>query len=218
CSIILTNSCKHEEPIAIIDTTPIAGSVVNNGVCFESEILPIFQSNCAKSGCHNIGTHASDLVLDNFSNITRKYITPYNANLSKMYKVLFETGSDKMPQIPNPDLTSSQKTLIGKWINEGAKNTVNCNSNCDSSQFKFAANITPLLNTYCVGCHGGTSPSANINLSIYNGVKQQAVNGRLVGAITHAPGFSPMPQAISKLSDCQIAQVKKWVAAGALNN
>ncbi|MBL0145330.1 MAG: hypothetical protein IPP48_05830 [Chitinophagaceae bacterium] len=215
---IFIANCKHENVSIPIDPTPQPGPVPNGGVCFETEILPLFQSNCAKSGCHDAATHTEDLVLDSYANIIRKKIVPGNANASDLYEVLFKTGSNKMPPPPNPDLTAAQKALIGKWINEGAKNTVNCGTSCDSTQFKYSANISLIMSTYCTGCHGGTAPSANINLSTYNGVQQQALNGKLIGAITQAAGYSPMPKSASKLSDCKITQVKKWILAGALNN
>ncbi len=217
-TVFVINSCKHEVPVLTVDTTPIPGPVANNGVCFESEILPLFQSNCAKSGCHDAATHTEDLILDSYANIMRKDIIPGKADNSKLYRVLFETGKDKMPPAPNADLTAAQKAMIGKWINEGAKNTINCNNTCDSNQFKYGANISIIINSYCTGCHSGTAASGNIDLSTYNTVKIQAANGRLVGAVTHAAGYSAMPKNANKLSDCQITQIKKWVAAGALNN
>lgn len=212
------NSCKHEVTTLMVSPTPLPGPVPNNGVCFQSEILPLFQSNCAKSGCHDATTHTKELILDSYVNIIRRDIVPGNADASKLYRVLFETGKDKMPPLPNTDLTVAQKTLIAKWINEGAKNTVNCNNTCDSNQFKYTANVSVIINAFCTGCHSGTVPSGNIDLSNYNAVKVQALNGRLVGAVTHAAGYSPMPKNANKLSDCQIVQIKKWVAAGALNN
>lgn len=212
------NSCKHEVPLSNVDPTPQPGPVANNGVCFESEILPLFQSNCAKSGCHDAATHQEELILDSYANIMRKDIVAGSADRSKIYRVLFETGKDKMPPTPNADLTAAQKALIGKWINEGAKNTVNCNTSCDTAQFKYGANISVVINTFCTGCHSGTAASGGIDLSNYTNVKIQATNGRLVGAITHTAGYSPMPKDANKLNDCQITQIKKWVAAGALNN
>lgn len=216
--ILLANSCKHEPPVSAVNPDPIPGPVPNNGVCFESEILPLFKSNCAKSGCHDAITHEENLVLDSYVNIMRKDIVPGKADNSKIYKVLFETGSNKMPPAPNADLTAAQKALIGKWINEGAKNTVNCSSTCDSTQFKYGANIAPIMSTYCTGCHAGAAPSGSIDLSNYANVKIQASNGRLVGAITQAAGYSPMPKDAPKLSECQQVQIRKWVAAGAPNN
>jgi cytochrome c553 len=210
-------ACKHEPEALVPAPSPPPGGG-SNQVCFEADVLPLFQTNCAKAGCHDAASRQDGYVLDSYNNIVSKGLIPGNATNSKLYKVLFETGSDKMPPAPNPDLTVAQKALIGRWINEGAKNTTGCGVACDSNQFRFATNINPLIQTYCVGCHGGATPSAGINFENYTGVRLQALNGRLYGAITHAPGYSAMPQNASKLSDCQIAQVRKWIAAGSLNN
>lgn len=217
-------ACKHEPPEQPAPPTVSGGGGTGGGgtgstlVCFESDVLPIFQSNCAKSGCHDAASHQDDYVFDSYSNIIKKGIVFGRATNSKVYKVLFESGNDKMPPPPNPDLTSAQKAIIGKWINEGAKNTINCGSGCDATQFKYGANISLIMTNNCVGCHGGTSPSANINLSNYSAVFAQATSGRLNGAITHTAGYSPMPKNASKLSECQIMQIQNWIAAGAPNN
>jgi len=223
-AVLIFVACKHEPPEQPVPPTVSGGGGTGGGgtgstlVCFESDVLPIFQSNCAKSGCHDAASHQEGYVLDNYANIIKKGIVFGRATNSKIYKVLFESGNDKMPPPPNPDLTAAQKAIIGKWINEGAKNTINCSSGCDATQFKYGANISLIMTNNCVGCHGGTSPSANINLSNYSAVFAQATNGRLNGAITHTAGYSPMPKNASKLSECQIMQIQNWIAAGAPNN
>jgi cytochrome c553 len=208
-------ACKHE-PDVIVPQPPSGGGT--SEVCFEADVLPLFQTNCAKSGCHDAASRQDGYVLDSYSNIIKKGIVPANATNSKIYKVLFETGNDQMPPPPNAGLSSAQKAIIGKWINEGAKNTVSCGTACDSNSFKFAANINPIIQRYCVGCHGGSSPSGGINLSVYGAVRAQALTSSLYGAVTHSPGYSPMPKNAPKLSDCQIAQIRKWIDAGSLNN
>jgi hypothetical protein len=210
-------SCKHSPDSVMTPITPPPGGSTSQ-LCFETDILPIFQTNCAKSGCHDVASHEKDYIFDSYSNIMRKDVRPGDATNSKVYKVLFETGNDKMPPPPNVDLTVAQKALIGRWINEGAKNTTGCSTGCDTLQFKYAANIRPILDNYCIGCHGGATPSANLDFTSYNIVRSQAINGRLPGAITHSAGYSPMPKNSPKLSECQITQVKKWIAAGAQNN
>jgi hypothetical protein len=213
---IVINGCKHDpDPIVI---PPGSSGNVGTAVCFQSDILPLLQTNCGKSNCHDAATHQGDYIFDSYNNIIKKGVVPGNATGSKIYKVLFASGSDKMPPAPNLDLTAAQKALIGKWINEGAKNTINCSLPCDTTQFKYAANVTPILTNYCTGCHSGGAPSGNIDLTIYGNVRNLGINGRLVGAITHAAGYSAMPKDAGKLSDCQIRQIQKWVAAGALNN
>lgn len=215
--IVMLPACKHEIP-GVPAPEPPTIPPGSNLVCFESEVLPIFISNCAKSGCHDAASHEEGYVLDSYDNIIREGIIPGDANDSEIYEVLFETGNDKMPKPPNPDLTAEQKALIGRWINEGARNTVNCGTACDPTQFTYSGTIRNLLSTHCTGCHGGTAPSGNINLTIYDGVRAVALNGKLLGAVSHAPGFQPMPQGGNKLSDCQIGQIRSWIDAGTPNN
>jgi Cytochrome C oxidase, cbb3-type, subunit III len=217
--IILVDSCIHEpfiDPFALNEGQPTTPGCVSDGlVCFESSVLPIFLSSCAKSGCHDAISKKEGYILDNYTNIIRKGISPGNAGNSKLYKVLFASGEDQMP--PDVPLSKAQKDSIGAWINQGAKNTVNCNCACDSTKFTYAAIIQPMINNNCVGCHKPGSLGGNIDLSTYTSVKVQVNNGKLLGSVTHAVGYSPMPQG-SKLSDCQITQIKNWISAGAPNN
>lgn len=214
----LVVGCVHEpfvEPAPEGEAPSIPGCVPDGEVCFESSVLPIFVSSCAVPGCHDAVTQEEELVLDSYTKIVRKGIVPGNANESKLYKVLFEDGEDQMP--PDAPLSQAQKDSIEAWINEGAKNTTNCNCYCDTTKFTYAAVIQPLLATNCIGCHKSPAPAGNIDLSSYALVRTQVDNGSLVGSITHASGFIPMPQG-AKLSDCEIIQIQKWVGDGAANN
>ena len=213
------NACVHDpflDPSSLNGGEPTTpGCITDGNVCFESSVLPIFISSCARIGCHDAKTHESEFVLDSYIKIVRKGIVPGNASESKLYKVLFGSGEDRMP--PDGSVTQAQKDSIKVWINQGAKNTVDCNCFCDQSQFNYAAIIQPMLATYCVGCHKPGSLGGNVDLSTYASTKTQASNGNLIGSISHASGYVAMPQG-GKLSDCQIEQVKSWVAAGAFNN
>lgn len=207
---LIVFSCKHEIPVV-----PVTGG--NTGVCFEDAVLPLFQSNCSKSGCHDADTRAGGYQLDNHTNIIARGIIASNGADSKMYKVLIDSNSAAvMPPSYNNALTDSQKNLIKTWINEGAKNTTNCSS-CDSSKFTFAANIQPILQTHCLGCHGGVAIDGGfIPLDNYDGVKQLVK--KLYPSVSHAENADPMPKIGNKLNDCKIATIRKWIDAGAPNN
>ncbi len=214
---MLTGSCVHDTLVLpeVVDENPDPGCASDGTVCFESSVLPIFVSSCAITKCHNATSHREGYVLDTYANILKRGISPGNANGSKLYKVLFEDGDDRMP--PDGSLTTAQKDSIRVWINEGAKNTVNCNCYCDPEAFTFAAVIEPLINNKCVGCHKPGSLSGKIDLSTYAKIKAQADNGNLLGSVSHDSGFKPMPEG-GKLSDCEITQISKWIEAGALDN
>ncbi|GGE96493.1 hypothetical protein [Hymenobacter cavernae] len=88
---------------------------------------------------------------------------------------------------------------------------------CDVSSVTYTATISPIL-ANCRGCHNASAPAANVNLVDYTQVKRHADSGRLMGAITHATGYKPMPLNGAKLGDCEIARIQKWIDAGAPNN
>jgi len=91
--------------------------------------------------------------------------------------------------------------------------------NCSVNDTRFSTTIGSILTSYgCKGCHGGAVPSGGINFETHAGVKAMADNGKLYGAITHSPGFEPMPQGGTKMSGCDISKVKAWIDAGAPNN
>jgi hypothetical protein len=90
-------------------------------------------------------------------------------------------------------------------------------NNCVTTNMKYATDIQPILQANCYSCHQN-GQNGGVNLGSHAGVKVVADNGRLVGAITHAAGFAPMPQGLAKLSDCNINKIKSWVTAGAPNN
>lgn len=89
---------------------------------------------------------------------------------------------------------------------------------CDTVNMAYSANVQPILQTYCYSCHGNGNVSGGVSLGNYASVKTQVDNGNLIGAITHAAGYSPMPQGGAKLSDCNINKIKAWIARGAQNN
>lgn len=93
------------------------------------------------------------------------------------------------------------------------------NGNCTTTDVSYSVTVSNLLSSYgCIGCHSGTAPSGSINLQGYNNVKARVNDGKLMGSINHAPGFSAMPQGGNKMNSCDIAKIKAWIDAGAPNN
>jgi hypothetical protein len=89
---------------------------------------------------------------------------------------------------------------------------------CDSVKGVFAAEVEPLINLQCRSCHNNGFSSGGINLEGYENVKLVILNGKLLEAIKHESGVSPMPQGRTKLSDCEIKMVELWKNDGAPNN
>ncbi len=194
--------------------------VSDTSLCFERDILPIFISNCAKSGCHDAASHQEGFVFTSWETITGKDFTPGDPEDTELFeKITEDDHDDRMPPPPNAPLTTEQIELIREWINRGAPNTTNCASTgCDSNNFSFSGKIQPILNTNCKGCHNNTLSSGGYSYETHAGVVASVQSGRFLGAIKHQQGYSAMPQGGNKLSDCQILQIEKWIAAGTPNN
>lgn len=92
------------------------------------------------------------------------------------------------------------------------------NTACDTAAIKYSTSVLPVLSSNCINCHGGATPSAGISLDSYAGVKMQVDNGRLWGAVSHSPNYSPMPKNSNKLNTCSLEKIRIWIAAGAQNN
>jgi Planctomycete cytochrome C len=216
-------SCKHEPQFTQqFNDTPVGGNqpCSPDTVYFQSKVLPLLISSCAKVGCHDPVTAEEGLVLNSYSNIMRTgKIRPGDPLNSDIYKKMIDGDpNDRMPPPPDAALTTAQKDIIFKWIAQGAQN--NACQDCDTATapVQYSLHIAPLMQTHCVGCHSGTTPAGNIHLSSYNYVKSQVTSGKLYGSISHTAGFSAMPKNGGKLPDCKITLVKKWIDAGATNN
>ena len=207
-------ACKHDIPPAS-----------NGDICFETEILPIFNSKCATSGCHSGSNPAHGMGLSTYAELVGGHggegIIPYKPNESEFIEVMLEDDPDKvMPPPGSAPLTADELSRIIAWVNEGAPNTVNCASaTCDSSLFLFNTHVLPIFESNCVGCHSGAEPDGGYDFSSYAGVKASVDEGRLLGAIQHLTDYSAMPPSPSpKLDACNLAKVRKWVQNGAVNN
>ncbi len=202
------------------DTTTQEKGCDPDTVYFVNDILPLLQSGCAVSGCHDDITKEHRVVMTNYADIIKTgEVKKGNANGSKLYEVLRETGEDLMPPKSNGGPFSSDKiALIKKWIDQGAlENECTANS-CDTSAVSYSNHVSPIIATYCQGCHNNSNASAYVNVEGYNNLKSSINGGRLMGAIRHKNGFKAMPQSMNKLSDCDIRTIAIWIENGMPNN
>ena len=221
--VTLSVSCRHEPGGGPGGGTnnppppppPTTSNCDPDTVYFENAVLPIFQSNCAKSGCHDAASAQEGVVLNNYYNIfVTGGVVPGNPNGSKVYEVLKKNGEDKMPPPPNTPLTQDQINTIGTWISQGALDNKCDSLGCDTLNVTYSNTIQPIIQLYCIGCHSGQNPQYSINLSTYQGVVAVANSGRLLGAIRWETGFFPMPKNGNQLPACQINQFQIWIDTG----
>ena len=94
-------------------------------------------------------------------------------------------------------------------------------STCDTASVTFSLSVVPVLQNNCLTCHNNSAAVAlggNVKLQDYADVKLKADDGKLLGTVSHASGFVPMPQGAPKINDCSIDIIRIWVEEGAANN
>lgn len=223
-SAFIIQSCKHEPDV--VPEQPDPTDTIATGIpCspdtayFVNDVLPILVSGCAMSGCHDAASASDGVVLTSYASVMNTAdIRPGNPGDSDLYERITDDDlDDRMPPPPMAALSPEQIQTIRLWITQGAKNNY-CDNGCDTTSYTFNAVILPMINNNCKGCHSGAQPSGNIRLEDYATIRQAAVNGSLYGAVSHQPGFSPMPQNAAKLPDCNITQIRKWIENGTPNN
>jgi hypothetical protein len=104
-------SCKHE---------PI---IPEQNISFATDILPIIQSSCQHSGCHD--TITNEFSLTNYQEVMEEGdIEPGNPEDSKLYEAITapDGDEDRMPQPPYNRLSEMNIRKIYIWIAQGAKN------------------------------------------------------------------------------------------------
>lgn len=207
---LLAISCRHEPEL------PHNGIV--NEICFETQVQPIINSNCAVSGCHDGSDHELPALIT-YNDIMRQ-VKANKPNDSKLLKVVTKNpGSEEfMPPSPRTPLTSEQIAIIETWILEGAKNTTCPTSGCDSVNVTYSTTIAGIMSDYCTGCHGSVSPSAGLKLNSHDLVASAVSNNNLMAHVNFVSGYSPMPPSGNKLPVCSLAQLRKWINDGMPNN
>jgi hypothetical protein len=89
---------------------------------------------------------------------------------------------------------------------------------CAVENMSYQNDILPIIQNNCYICHDAKNNFGNVTLEGYDGLKNYATNGKLIGVINHASGFPSMPQNANKLLECEIEKIESWVTDGAPNN
>jgi len=228
--IVMMYGCTHDH-LSPNNTNPPGtnpgggntGGGNNNGggsssdtVCFQTDILPLYQTYCASTGCHTGKANGGDdenFSLSSYADI-KKGIVPFNPGDSRYFTII---QSGQMPPGHSPKLSAAQINTITKWINQGALNNTCATSTCDTTKTTYTNGISQIFATYCNGCHGVAPGSGNVVLSDYNSAKAVGTSQKttFIDAINYrsANPAMNMPPA-GQLSSCQVTQITKWLNAG----
>lgn len=188
------NSFKIEAP---------KDTIAADTVCYTRDIQPLLTSNCTQAKCHDAITNEAGFNLTTYAGVMEG-IKPNSIANSSIYN---QVNLDKMPEKPYAVFTASQKLLLKTWIEQGAKNTPCESGNCDSTKVTYEANIKPIFEKNCVGCHSVGIPGGGIDLRNPNVAEEFKV--KIYGASSHSLQYVVMPPTYT-ITDCEIAMLKKW--------
>jgi hypothetical protein len=213
--------------ICKIDTTGGGGGSGGGGntkacsdsIYFAQKVLPLITSNCA--WCHNGTSQGGEenlFPLTSYENI-RALVDPSNPSSSELYQVLSSSGENLMPPPPNQVLNNADKSMLLTWIKEGAANNSCSGGTCDTTgTLTYTAQIVPILQHNCIGCHTPPYNQGGVDLTGYAQVKTLAQTLRgttpvLVGVVRRIAGFKSMPTTYA-LDECSIRAMELWIAQG----
>ncbi len=192
---------------------------------FQNDVLPFLQSSCGISGCHDPITAEGEVILTSYFYVMQTAdVQPGEPEESDIIEVINETDpDDRMPPPPAGPLTQDQKDMLYNWILQGALNNYCDQEDCDSVNVSFSETIFPIIQNSCYGCHSGADPGGGILLTNHaqisaTGAITPGNTGSLLGAVTWTSGNIPMPENGQQLSDCKIAQIRKWINDGMPDN
>tara|TARA_B110001454_G_scaffold64823_1_gene62958 strand:- start:2969 stop:3691 length:723 start_codon:yes stop_codon:yes gene_type:complete len=187
-----------------------------------AQALEILSSKCLT--CHNPDKPEggiSDITDLNFL-LYYRLVIPGQPEISDLIRVIKE-GS--MP--PGGGVSTDDLAALNKWILEGLiddSGNVAIPDGSATLEAKYSSIKTRIINTKCLGCHSGATPSGGVDLTTYANTVANNIaiagnpNGsRLVTSMQRA-GNDFMPRNGARIPQADIDIVKAWIQAGALNN
>ncbi len=198
-------------------------------ICFERDVLPVFQINCANTACHD-GNGESGLVLNNYVPISQALV-PGQPYKSAIYRSVISTSPEtRMP--PDRPLTLENRTKIRLWIEQGAvpsKCADTTGTGIPDNYYNplacFSRDILPVLLSKCgsTGCHDDITHKEGYIYTSYTSVMRSVIAGSpsnsiLYRSITTTGAEDKMPPAGSpQLTIAEIDSIAAWIRYGAFN-
>ncbi|MFM7104497.1 MAG: hypothetical protein ACKOW8_03175 [Flavobacteriales bacterium] len=122
-----------------------------------------------------------------------------------------------MPPYGEHQLSVEEKDLIRQWILQGAKNN-SCQAGCNPGDSTYTNNLAPIIELYCVGCHGGSNPDDGISMENITELRSAVNNNPFIDALNGTNGIELMPPNSTGLPDCYKEQFQNWINAGMPDN
>lgn len=193
---------------------------------FETDIQPLLQRNCGK--CHSDTVRKGELDLSSFSGIIRGGETgdPLIAESvdESLLWIVVEAGD--MPPDDQPQLVDTERELIRRWIESGAKSE----ASRDATETAITQHdVLPILLLRCTMCHGPRIQNGKLDLRTRASMLQGGTSGSAL--VPGDPDASLMIQRIEsgacppselllkffvkRPPSAEVEILRKWIAAGA---
>jgi len=167
-------------------------------VSFRNEVVPIVTAG--PCGCHNNGIGSRVAQFSHYDTVF------YDAILARVGLLTTWVNGGTHPGGGVIDFKANEKTLIKKWISEGAKDD---GGGCTvTGAIKYTTKILPIYTTTCKGptCHAGIA----INLD-YN---KMVADKNILTSMMNSGGTSGHPGGTLSLSTCTVNTFKEWILQG----
>lgn len=198
CKKEVFNTVPEEEnpttPVVGGGTAPSGGGCDTLNYADDSKIL--FDTKCANAGCHDGSTQSPNL----------NSLTSIQANKAKVENRVF--GVQNMPPAGSPALTDSEKDILKRWLDCGAKGIV-----APPPVKSTWKDVSSIFVAKCATCHPGTGPG---DFKTYDAVKTIVTNGRLNDRVFVARNMPPAR--VTQLTKEEEDKIKKWINDGANND
>ncbi len=214
---LVLSGCVHEPLDPLIDPTIIYVDepCSPDTIYFQQDILPVLQSACAQSGCHDVATAEDGVILTSYSHVMDDYedlVRPGNPFDSELIEVMIESDLDDiMPPPPAAPLDQSVIDMMILWIEQGVTN-LSCEG-CDTTDVRYNTHIAPLMAARCNTCHGGSEPDGNLDLGTLAAVTGAIAYQNLMGAVKGQAGVEAMPPTTG-LDACGVHMLEIWIQNG----
>jgi mono/diheme cytochrome c family protein len=191
---------------------------------FEKDILPIFTANCFT--CHGKTAPRNGLDLRTAASALRgshngEVISPGSPEKS----LLWDKVSKKLmpPAAYNQKLTDEQIAAIRRWIEGGAKSSAMTGGEEHPSLIRYRAEIQPIFEKRCAGCHAGNQPAASLDFSSLKSLLKGSASGPVVVEFASEKsllvrrllqGTMPPKGAGEPVPPAEITRLRQWVDAG----
>lgn len=174
-----------------------------------NDIKPILREHCLLCHSEQAAPNMNTVNLEDFNNL--KFWIETDTLLGSME---WDTAYSPMPYTYR--VSSCDLDMIKAWINQGMTNDEPI---CDTADVSYAEDIVPLFAQHCYSCHNeeiaekiGTYPFEK-----HEEVRWIVKDGSLIGSITKAKNFSPMPYEYD-LTSCEIELIEAWIRQGEKDN